>query len=210
MGNLSGKKKQYAPLTSQKALQKARKQIALQNRARAKRMEYRIAAILRGRRIPMSGAAKQYKGDVEIPFINHPGKYIIECKMTASTRAEIRLQFDWFTKLRFEAKAMSAVFGVLIIHFLKYTNDYVFIHSDDLARIAERYDIGLAALVEKIADLPVCDVRGEQRRGYGFIRDTIERYMLPIDGVKCARFLLPDGEYSIFHLLDFKAMVYNL
>lgn len=132
-----------APLTSEESLHQIRRERAKRNKDRAKAMEQRIARILRGKRIPLSGAMRMYKGDVEIPLRLPDKKYIIECKLSAgrtgSNDSSIRIQFTWLEKIRKEAVAMNALFGVLIIHFFQRNNaDFVFIHESTL-RVLHKY-----------------------------------------------------------------------
>lgn len=217
MGNVSGRKKKYPPMTSEETLKKTRRQITLLNRARSKEMERRIARTLRGRRIPMSGAAAQFKGDVEIPFVNYPGKYIIECKLSAQRNnadaaPEIRLQFEWFTKLHMEALAMGAKFGVLIIHYKGYNNDYVFLRREDLQLLIERYEVAhnlLPCLTMNGLDLRI-KANGLPRSGHSIYKSVIDTHMQNISGISCAKFILPDTEYLIFYLQDFKDIVEDL
>lgn len=217
MGNISGRKKRYAPLTSEETLKKVRRQITKLNKTRSKEMERRIARTLRGRRIPMSGAAAQFKGDVEIPFINNAGKYIIECKLSAQRNnadatPEIRLQFSWFVKLHLEAIAMGAKFGVLIVHYKGHNNDYVFMRREDVQLLIERYAIGHNLL--PCLTMPGLDLRtkanGMPRSGHSIYKSAIDVSMQLVNGIRCAKFILPDTEYLVFYLQDFKDIVEDL
>src|SRR5687767_12460961 len=75
--------KRPIPLTSETQLKRTRTEVNATNRNRARSMEQRIAKYLRGDRTPASGAMAKYKGDITVDFVNNPGKYIIECKMSA-------------------------------------------------------------------------------------------------------------------------------
>jgi len=206
-------RKKYPPLTSETTLKKARKDIAKQNRSRAKDMERRIAQVLRGRRIPMSGAAAAFKGDVEIPLINHPGKYIIECKLSSQRNVHdqqrISAYFEWFRKLRYETEAMNAAFGVLIIHYFRGSNDYVFIRREDIQLFIERYN--------KIELLPLLtleglDVRlkanGAMRVGFDVNKNSIDSRMNESHVfIPAAKYILPDTEYIVLYLSDFRMLM---
>lgn len=126
--------KRVAPLTKPENLKEARTKQAKTNRTRAGSMERRIAAVLLGDKTPMSGAGKM-KGDVVIPLANQPGRYLIECKLSAQTdngEPKIYIKYEWLTKLLDEVMAMRARFGVLIVHFHRQREDYVFINREDL------------------------------------------------------------------------------
>lgn len=217
MGNVKGRKKTYPPMTSEETLKKARRQITKLNKTRSKDMERRIARTLRGRRIPMSGAAAQFKGDVEIPFVNYPGKYIIECKLSAQRHdkdsiPQIRLQFDWLTKLHMESIAMGAKFGVLIIHYKGYNNDYVFMRREDVQLLIERYAVAyelLPCLTMAGLDLRT-KANGIPRSGHSIYKNALDSSMQLINGIRCAKFILPDTEYLVFYLQDFKDIVEDL
>lgn len=218
MGNLSGRKKTFPPLTSEETLKKTRTQITKLNKSRSKAMERRIARILRGRRIPMSGAAPQFKGDVEIRFVNNPGGYLIECKLSAQkdykdATPEIRLQFDWFTKLQIEVKATDgAKFGVLIVHYKGHGNDYVFMRREDVQLLMERYHVGYNLM--PFITMPGLDLRtkanGIPRVGHSIYKSVIDSNMQTIDGIRAAKFILPDTEYIVFYIQDFKDIVEDL
>ena len=76
----------YPPLTSENELKRTIKQQNALNRSRSKSMENRVAKVLGGRRVLMSGAAAAYKGDVEVRFKNNPSGYIVECKVGKSAK----------------------------------------------------------------------------------------------------------------------------
>lgn len=212
--------KNNVPLTSEKHLKDAIKKRNELNKQRSKAMERNIAAKLRGTRVPMSGAMRQYKGDVEIPFINHPGKYIIECKLSSqrnntSGEPQLRLVFDWFTKLHSEAKSINAKFGVLIIHFQQFSNDYVFIRSDIVQMLIKRYGITMAETIRKLFSVAAVidwryDKKGKARSGYNVQRKELERDMITVNDIKGLRVFIPDGEYLVLHLDSFKEVVYDL
>lgn len=213
------RKRPYAPLTSEKQINDTVKAINLKNKQRAKAMERRIAKVLRGRRVPMSGAAAQYKGDVEIPFVNYPGKYIIECKLSAQLQKNtyepmMRITFSWFPKLHQEAKNMAAKFGVLIIHFQNFTNDYVFVRRDIVDKLITYYHTPFSLELMDLRDItPILDwrtVRGKSRVSYNVYRKELEDNMKDVKGFKGVRVLIPDGEYLVLHLDTFNTMVSHM
>ncbi len=202
-----------APLTSEQQLKKTITERNAKNRARSKAMEHRIAQILRGRRVPMSGAAAKYKGDVEIPFVNYPGAYIIECKLSAQRNVldepKMPIDFAWFPKIQIEARNMNAKFGVLIIHFHGNNNDYVFVRKDVLEKIIYKYETPYADILLRAFDIKnVFDIRylsnGKPRLRYDLTRNDIENRMIDLGGIYCARFILPDDEYFIVNLTTFR------
>jgi hypothetical protein len=168
----------------------------------------------------MSGAAAQYKGDVEIPFYNYPGKYIIECKLSAQRKSNgtdepmIRIAFPWFPKLHEEARNMDAKFGILIIHYLGYNDDYVFIRRHIIDLLTTRYRSPYADILTNLASLaPVLDFRfnkDKPKSGHNLQRKDIEKAMIDISGMRGVKFITPDGEYLIIHLSAFKLITEHL
>ncbi len=208
------------PLTSENELDRTVAKRNALNKQRSKAMERRIAGTLRGRRIPMSGAAAQYKGDVEIPFYNYPGKYIIECKLSAQRNSstnepEMRLNFEWFPKIQDEAKSMAAKFGILIIHFHGFNNDYVFLKRSVVELLMQRYRSNFSDdLMYMLGLTPLIDLRynkdGSSRSGYKVRRYELEDNMTEVKGLKGMRLLLPDSEYLVVHLDTYKAITEHL
>ena len=207
------------PLTSEKQLQDTIKARNALNKQRSKAMERKIAQQLRGRRVPMSGAAAQYKGDVEIPLKNHPGHYIIECKLSARQHNRTLepwavIRFDWFEKIHNEAKAMNAKFGILIFHFQNTANDYVFIRRDVITKLI-RYLPEYADILNALStQTPIQDLRfnkaGKLVSSSSIFRNKLEATMIAYKGYKAARVILPDGEYTIMHLITFKELTQEL
>lgn len=102
----------------------ARRKIAIQNKKRSANMERRIARVLGGKRVPMSGAGS-LKGD---GMVNSDyGLYLVECKMTSKTKGGIN--FDFITKLDKDVKSMNARFGIVIFHFHLKSTDYCIIRE---------------------------------------------------------------------------------
>lgn len=204
-------KTKYAPLTSERQLEKTVKERNALNKARSKAMERRIAKVLRGRRVPMSGAAAQYKGDVEIPFENFPGKYIIECKLTAQMKGSepvMRLQFSWFPKLHEEATSMNAKFGIFIMHFHGNNNDYVFVRLDIVDKLIRFYRSPYGLTLQQLLAVSArldwrTDLKGKPRSSYSLQRRELEVNMINVNGMRGVRALLPDAEYLILQLVDF-------
>jgi hypothetical protein len=210
------RKLKYPPLTSETQLQDTVRKRNATNKRRSKDMERRIARTLRGRRVPMSGAAAQYKGDVEIPFVNFPGKYIIECKLSSQKNEEhgsfIVVKFEWLPKLHAEVISMSAKFGVLIINFLGSTRDYVFVRRDIVDMLLNKYRTPYAdVLVQLVSLAPLIDVRETPNHkikvAHRFIRDTMDKQMVEIAGMKGVRYMLPDAEYLVIHLDTFNMLL---
>ncbi len=198
----------YPPLTSSSALERTRKEQNALNRARSKSMENRVAKVLGGRRVLMSGAAAAYKGDVEVRFDNYPSGYIVECKLSAQSKEaepNIKLQFYWFPKMHEEAKHMGSKFSVLIVNFLGNTRDYVFVRQDIVDMLINRYHTPYADTLYKLSrDTNLLDLRtnksGKTLIGYTLSRSQIETGMKAVDGMSGVRVLVPDGEYLILHI----------
>jgi hypothetical protein len=83
------------------------------NKKRSQIMEREVAKLLKGNRVPMSGAG-QIKGDCVVPFDSFRSIYI-ECKYTQNDY--ITLAFHLFTKMQRESIAMRSVFPMLIFRF---------------------------------------------------------------------------------------------
>lgn len=132
--------KEPEPITSKqkfKEIDKSRKEINRMNRQRAKAMEKRVARYLDGTQTPQSGAGSA-KGDILIDFVNRPGKYMIECKLSAARpggKPRINIYKYWIPKMRADATAMRALFPVLVYHFHDVTGDFVVINIADLHKL---------------------------------------------------------------------------
>lgn len=208
----------YPPLTSENELKRSRKEQNALNRQRSKSMETRVAKVLRGRRVLLSGAASAYKGDVEVRFDNYPGGYIAECKLSAQSKRDgphIKLQFYWFPKIHEEAKNMGSKFGVLIVNFLGNTRDYVFIRKDVAKLLIHRYHTPYVDTLSKLlVDTTLLDLRtnthGKTLIGYTLTRVMLETNMISIDGMNGVRVLIPDGEYLIIHIDTWAKMVAHM
>lgn len=198
----------YPPLTSENQLQKTRKEQNALNRARSKSMENRVAKVLGGRRVLMSGAAAAYKGDVEVRFDNFPSGYIVECKLSAQTKdkdAYILLHFAWFPKMQEEAKNMGSKFAVLIVNFLGSTRDYVFVRKDIVEKIIHKYDSPYAPqLTRLLNETELIDIRttkgGKPLKASTLHRSAMEASMKKVDGIAGVRYIVPDGEYLVLHI----------
>ena len=209
--------KKAPPLTSNRTLTLERKKINLLNKARSKQMENRIAKTLSGRRIPMSGAAAAFKGDVEVLFENYPGKYIVECKLSsqkARTTREpfIPIRLDWFPKITLEASNMNAKFGIIIMHYQDFGNDYVFVKRSIVSQLITKYESPYADILEGLLSLSsVIDMRytqaGKARTGYDLQRKDIELAMIQVKGFGGIRVITPDDEYLVIHLSTWRVVV---
>lgn len=118
-------------------MEKNRKEINRLNRQRAKAMEKRVARYLDGTQTPQSGAGSA-KGDILIDFINRPGKYMIECKLSSETvdgEASLTVYKAWIDKMYKDAKAMRALFPVLVIHYHNRHGDYVLAPVEGLRKL---------------------------------------------------------------------------
>lgn len=213
------RREKVLPLTSEQQLKKAIKDRNALNKSRSKAMERRIAATLRGRRVPMSGAAAKYKGDVEIPLVNHPGNYIIECKLSAQIdkyhQPRMRLDFAWFPKIQEEAKSMNAKFAVLIIHYHGFTPDYVFVPEKVVQKLLTTYNSKYSEeLIALNTQTAIRDWRykptGAPRTGHELARRELETYMTEVRGFKGMRVILPDSAYLILTLASFNEIMRDI
>lgn len=128
------------PITSKgnfKEIDKRRKEINRLNRQRAKAMEKRVAKYLDGTQTPQSGAGSA-KGDILIDFVNRPGKYMIECKLSEARQKglpSMRIFKSWITKMIKDAKSMRALFPVLVYHYHDVSGDFILVARDDLNKL---------------------------------------------------------------------------
>jgi len=134
------RKYEPAPITSKhkfKEIDENRKEINRLNRQRAKAMEKRVARYLDGTQTPQSGAGSA-KGDILIDFVSRPGKYMIECKLSAARpggKPRINIYKYWIPKMKDDAKAMRALFPLLVYHFHDIAGDFVVINIADLHKL---------------------------------------------------------------------------
>lgn len=203
-----------APLTSEKVLKDTRARQNALNKNRAHAMEVRIAKMLRGRRVPMSGAAKQYKGDCEIPFINNAGSYLIECKLsadlTSDANSRIRLQYSWLTKLQGEVQAMKSKFGILVVHYLNTKGDYVFIRVADAMLLIQRYTCRFSEELLYLLRESPCIIPTKQTGSLYIEKSKIDEKMLTYQHIRGIRYIFPDSEYLVMSLSDFRSIVENI
>lgn len=205
------------PLTSDAQLERTRKDINATNRRRAKDMERRIAKYLQGERTPASGAMARHKGDITIDFVSNPGKYIIECKLSAAKsghQSQIAIHLDWFAKIQQEAAAMRAKFGVLIIHYHGLKDDFVFVRSDHLDWIftKSKYASVIDAMIMQlgVGIVPKDIIRfdnGKLRKLFTLEHRRIIEIFMNIDGFNVAAVNTPDGTYYIFELQQFRDLM---
>lgn len=146
------RKYEAVPITSKarfKEIDQRRREINRLNRQRAKAMEKRVARYLDGTQTPQSGAGSA-KGDILIDFVNRPGKYMIECKLSETLhngKSSIVIRKSWLDKMNKDAKSMRALFPVLVVHFHNVSGDWVFIEVPHLNK--------LGIYPEQIDDTPV-------------------------------------------------------
>lgn len=169
----------------------------------------------------MSGAHSAYKGDVAIEFINNPGKYIIECKLTAALDKtnvpDMKVTLSWLSKLKREAKAMNAKFSVFVFHYhnTRIEQNYVWIHEDDVRKIIQYSPEYKDTLLQLLDTTLIKDIR-YKKYGEGFIKtyhlhkDRTDRAMLTVNDIKGTRLLTQEGIYLVLYLQDFRNIVYNI
>lgn len=213
---MRSRKKIKEPLSSIEQYTKTRKEINKTNKDRARAMETRIARYLRGSRVPMSGAAKQWKGDCIIPLMNNPGIYLVECKLTQARIygekvGTIPVKLDWLTKLDYEVKAMNAKFGILVIHFVNFSGDYVFISLKDAKKLITNYNIGHA--LQDIIQHPkkfTPTIQGKMTQYFTLLTTHFTKDTLVGTTIKGLYIELPIGDYIGLRIDDFRDMVYEL
>jgi hypothetical protein len=139
---------------ARKMLAESKKKRNKNNKQRGKMLEKEVAQIVHGKKIPMSGAAVGFKGDVEMPI---PGRYstiLIECK---SRQNNNRVGIDtksWLHKMELDAACyQSAVTAALVFRFMGDKQYYyMFIPVDGLKRLNEH--LGPGALGDQFIDIP--------------------------------------------------------
>lgn len=128
------------PITSPakfKQVDEQRKEINRLNRQRAKAMEKRVARYLDGLQTPQSGAGSA-KGDILIDFKSRPGKYMIECKLSSVRHRgvpKMQISKQWIAKMNKDARAMKALFPILVYHYHDKQGDYVIVACEHLPKI---------------------------------------------------------------------------
>lgn len=208
----------YPPLTSEEQYKRTRKEQNALNRSRSKAMENKVAKVLGGRRVLLSGAAAAYKGDVEVPLKNYPGNYIVECKLSAQNKEKdpyISIQFAWFPKMHIEAKSMGSKFAVLVINFLGNRRDYVFIRKDIVEKIINRYHSPYSETLSRLLTETIVltwthSKAGKPLNSYTAMKSTLEDSMSNIDGMEGVRVIVPDGEYLVLHLDTFATVTTHM
>jgi hypothetical protein len=126
------------------------------NKDRARRMENYVAKYLKGKRVPLSGAGRSWKGDVMVPLYvqvddkrYEDGMMIVECKMTAKLRynrpAIIFKGDEWFDQLENEVYVTRAKLGTIVLHFHD-TPFYCALLTEEAVRKLLTYDCDRAIL----------------------------------------------------------------
>jgi len=118
-----------------------KREISRMNKQRSQIMERRIAKVFGGVRVPLSGAAKHWKGDVLVPIINEKeqvGHFIIECKLSSKLSKSIptiTFLFDWFNQLEVEIYTTRAKFGFIVFYFHGSSHYYAAITPANLSML---------------------------------------------------------------------------
>jgi hypothetical protein len=100
-----------------------------------KAMERRIARLLGGRRIPLSGSLILMPGDVITD------KFLVECKLRSSSgKKQISIEKSWLTKIEKEAKSQNKI-PLLIFKYKNDKADYVILNLKDFLKIKEVSDV---------------------------------------------------------------------
>lgn len=191
------------------------------NKGRSKRMEDWVAAQYPGgKRVPMSGAAKAWKGDVIVEFQNHAGKFLIECKLSSAYKESddsptIRMDFKWLPKLQEEVESTNSKFGILLFYYFKTNSRYVLIRPQDLELLVTRYEIeDRSIVVDILSSGVVADYRtskgGKDISAYNLTHKEVERILSPYSLYRAARINTVAGEYILMPFKDFKELTIDL
>jgi hypothetical protein len=130
-------------------------------------MELRIAKLLGGHRVPMSGAGS-IKGDCVVNT-DKCGQIYIECKYSAGKdqrgNPRIRLDFRWLDKMAQDARYMRSKFAVLIFRFHDTRlSDYVIMPLE----VFTTYDN-----IDRLDGTAVFDMSG--KNGWTIIKPDLDR-----------------------------------
>ncbi len=208
-------------MVSEQQLKETRTRINQVNRSRSKAHERRVASLLRGQRVLMSGAMKGYKGDVKVPLISVPyATYIVEAKLSAQIHGstpELAFKMEWLEKLVYDAEASNALFGVFALHYhnKNILDDYVLIRHDDFVHIIERYPAPTTEVVKQLyIDSTILDIRyssknGRERRIYKFNKNVIEGMFTTHLGISGLKIMTRAGMYFLIRLRDFRDLMMN-
>jgi hypothetical protein len=99
------------------------------HRTTHKAMERRIAKLLGGRRIPLSGSLFSMPGDVITD------RFLVECKLRGSSgKKQIAIEKAWLTKIEKEAKAQGRI-PLLVFKYKNDKSDYVVLNLKDFLKL---------------------------------------------------------------------------
>lgn len=108
-----------------KMLRQEKAKRAKKNKQQGSRLEKEVATIVHGERIPLSGAAKGFKGDVLMPIPNSYATILLECKSKASNNRIVLHAKDWLPKLKIDVDSnQSVVCGGLVFRFAQDKQHY--------------------------------------------------------------------------------------
>jgi hypothetical protein len=203
-------RKGIPPLTSENQFKKTQREINALNRKRSAAMELRVARFLGGRRTPSSGAMAKYKGDIEVELKNYPGKYVVECKLSAQEQTVkdpiMIFSYSWFPKIEQEAKDMNAKFAVVVIHFQDNGTDFVFISEKTAHLLIDRYNTPYKTELTNILSLPALDWNNGKASKKLYRRKLVEA----MSDLNAARLIFPDQTYIVTTLDIFKRFVEHM
>jgi len=167
------------------------------NKQRGRDMELRIMRYLKGNRVPMSGSGS-IKGDGQL-FCDH-GYVLVECKHSALSKAhgpEIRIVFNWLTKMQEQGGYMKASLSVLVFHFhYARMKDYAIVTLKDFQRIAVADSAAVEAVVEK-----------PKRSGWRVTHEFLETCLIRPNSLIELR--TDDDTYIIMRLPYFKQLIHK-
>lgn len=194
------------------------------NKDRAKKMENKIADYFGegGKRVPMSGAAGSWKGDVVVEFQNHPGKMLVECKLSSSWKEgedspRIKIDFKWLPKIDIEVEITKSKFGILVFQFwYRGSKDYfVLIKTEDFALLDTKYEVeDRSIVVDILASTAVTDWRytkgGKPLSAYSLTLKEVERMLQTFSLYRATKVNTSAGEYILLPLKDFRDLIRDL
>lgn len=200
-------------------LRNIRADTARLNKQRANTMERWVAKYFGeyGNRVPMSGSAGAWKGDVLVELKNNPGKIVLECKLSAVFNnaklcPQIRVEFKWLPKLDLDVEVTNSKWGILVLHYHRTRDYYVLTRVSDLQLLIDTYSIPqkdeLAVLISKST---LHDWRykknGEATSAHILLKTEAESIMGMIGLYRGGRILTPHGEYMLMPLSQYREFI---
>jgi hypothetical protein len=189
------------------------------NKQRANSMERWVAKYFGeyGNRVPMSGSAGAWKGDVLVELKNNPGKIVLECKLSAVFNnaklcPQIRVEFKWLPKLDLDVEITNSKWGILVLHYHKTRDYYVMTKVEDIYRLINTYNIPqkeelLALTTESTLHDWRYKKNGEATSAHILLKTEAEEIMSMVGLYRGGRILTPHGEYMLMPLAQYRELI---